>query len=133
MFSRLGTASAGAVIDNGSGLSRETRLSARQLGQLLLAAWASPEMPELISSLPVPGIDGTMRHSASALGRAHLKSGSLRDVASVAGFVLGNSGKRYVVVGIVNHANASVGRPALEALVQWASNDTEPAPSSLGR
>jgi len=133
MFSRLGTASAGAVIDNGSGLSRETRLSARQLGQLLLAAWASPVMPELISSLPVAGIDGTMRRSASALGRAHLKSGSLRDVASVAGFVLGNSGKRYVVVGIVNHTNASVGRPALDALVQWASNDTEPAPSSLGR
>ncbi len=66
MFSRFGTASAGAVIDNGSGLSRETRLSARLLAQLLLAAWASPVMPELMSSLPVAGIDGTMRRSTSA-------------------------------------------------------------------
>jgi D-alanyl-D-alanine carboxypeptidase/D-alanyl-D-alanine-endopeptidase (penicillin-binding protein 4) len=134
MFSRFGPASAGAVIDNGSGLSRETRMSARLLGQLLQAAWASPVMPELMSSLPVTGIDGTMRRSLSAPGRAHLKTGSLRDVASVAGYVLGNSGRRYVVVGIVNHANAGAGRPALEALVQWAAQDTEAAPSAtLGR
>jgi D-alanyl-D-alanine carboxypeptidase/D-alanyl-D-alanine-endopeptidase (penicillin-binding protein 4) len=115
------------------GLSRETRLSARLLAQVLLAAWASPVMSELMSSLPVAGIDGTMRRAISAPGRAHLKSGSLRDVASVAGFVLGNSGRRYVVVGVVNHANAGAGRPALEALVQWAANDTEAAPSALGR
>jgi D-alanyl-D-alanine carboxypeptidase/D-alanyl-D-alanine-endopeptidase (penicillin-binding protein 4) len=109
-------------------------MSARLLGQLLQAAWASPVMPELMSSLPVTGIDGTMRRSLSAPGRAHLKTGSLRDVASVAGYVLGNSGRRYVVVGIVNHANAGAGRPALEALVQWAAQDTEAAPSAtLGR
>ena len=66
------------------------------LGQLLQAAWASPVMPELMSSLPVAGIDGTLRRSRAAPGRAHLKTGSLRDVAGVAGYVLGDSGRRYV-------------------------------------
>jgi D-alanyl-D-alanine carboxypeptidase/D-alanyl-D-alanine-endopeptidase (penicillin-binding protein 4) len=80
-------------------------------------------MPELMSSLPVAGIDGTMRRSKGVPGRAHLKTGSLRDVVGVAGYVLGDSGRRYVVVGIVNHPNPNAARPALEALTEWAAAD----------
>ena len=116
-------AAAGLVIDNGSGLSREGRVSARLLTRLLLAAWASPVMPELMSSLPVSGIDGTLKKSRATLGRAHLKTGSLRDVTGIAGYVLANSGRRYVVVAIANHANANAARPAFDALVQWAAGD----------
>ncbi|MFL6661692.1 MAG: D-alanyl-D-alanine carboxypeptidase/D-alanyl-D-alanine-endopeptidase [Rhizobacter sp.] len=130
---RFGSAAAGAVIENGSGLSRETRLSARLLTDVLQAAWASPAMPELMSSLPVSGIDGTLRRSRAPQGRAHLKTGSLRDVAGVAGYVLGNSGRRYIVVAIVNHPNANAARPALDALVEWAANDGETSPAALGR
>ncbi len=126
-------ASAGLVIDNGSGLSREGRVSARLLTRLLLAAWASPVMPELMSSLPVSGIDGTLKKSRATLARAHLKTGSLRDVAGIAGYVLANSGRRYVVVAIANHANANAARPAFDALVQWAAGDgaaaAEPPPN----
>ena len=120
---RLGAAADGLVIDNGSGLSREGRVSAQLLARLLQQAWASPVMPELMSSLPVSGIDGTLKRSRATLGRAHLKTGSLRDVSGVAGYVLANSGRRYVVVAIVNHANANTARPAFDALVQWAAND----------
>ena len=120
---RLGASSAALVIDNGSGLSRESRVSAQLLTQLLLAAWASPVMPELMASLPVSGIDGTLKRSRATLGRAHLKTGSLRDVAGVAGYVLANSGRRYAVVAIANHPNANAARPAFDALVQWAAND----------
>ena len=120
---RLGAAADGLVVDNGSGLSRESRVSALLLARLLLQAWASPVMPELMSSLPVSGIDGTLKRSRATLGRAHLKTGSLRDVSGVAGYVLANSGRRYVVVAIVNHANANAARPAFDALVQWAAND----------
>ncbi|MES3013599.1 MAG: D-alanyl-D-alanine carboxypeptidase/D-alanyl-D-alanine-endopeptidase [Pseudomonadota bacterium] len=120
---RLGSASAALVIDNGSGLSRESRISAQLLARLLLTAWASPVMPELIASLPVAGIDGTLKRSRATLGRAHLKTGSLRDVAGIAGYVLANSGRRYVVVAIANHANANAARPAFDALVQWVAND----------
>jgi D-alanyl-D-alanine carboxypeptidase/D-alanyl-D-alanine-endopeptidase (penicillin-binding protein 4) len=111
------------VIDNGSGLSRSGRLNAALLGALLQSAWAAPTMPELMSSLPMSGLDGTLRRSQASTGRAHLKTGSLRDVAGVAGYVLGNSGQRYVLVAIVNHPNAGAARPALDALVQWAIDD----------
>jgi D-alanyl-D-alanine carboxypeptidase/D-alanyl-D-alanine-endopeptidase (penicillin-binding protein 4) len=124
---RVGDAASSAVIVNGSGLSRESRLSATLLGRLLQSAWASPVMPELMSSLPVSGIDGTLKRSRAMLGRAHLKTGSLRDVNGVAGYVLSSSGRRYVVVAIVNHANAGGARPALDALVQWAANDAPAA------
>ena len=124
---RFGSAGASLVIDNGSGLSRDSRASAQLLARLLQAAWASPVMPELMSSLPVSGIDGTLRRSRATLGRAHLKTGSLRDVNGVAGYVLANSGRRYVVVAIVNHANAGGARPAFDALLQWSANDAPAA------
>jgi D-alanyl-D-alanine carboxypeptidase/D-alanyl-D-alanine-endopeptidase (penicillin-binding protein 4) len=123
MALRLGPAAGAAVIDNGSGLSREGRVSAGLLARLLQVAWASPVMPELMSSLPVSGIDGTLKRSHAPLGRAHLKTGSLRDVNGIAGYVLAASGRRYVVVGIVNHPSAGAARPVLDALVQWAADD----------
>ena len=109
---------------NGSGLSRDERMTARQLARLLQAAWASPLMPELLSSLPVVGVDGTMRRaSGKAVGLAHLKTGSLRDVAGAAGYVHAASGKRYVLVAIVNHPQANAARPAIESLIEWAARD----------
>ncbi len=123
---RQGESLDGVVIDNGSGLSRDTRLSAALLARVLQRAWSSAVMPELMASLPVTGLDGTLRRSrgnAATTGRAHLKTGSLRDVQALAGYVLGASGKRYVLVAIVNHPNAGAARTALDALVQWAIND----------
>ena len=116
---RLGELPSELVVDNGSGLSRETRLSAAWLTRLLLTAWDSPWMPELMSSLPITGVDGTLRRARAAVGRAHLKTGSLRDVAARAGYVLAANGKRYALVVMVNHANATAARPAMDALVQW--------------
>jgi D-alanyl-D-alanine carboxypeptidase/D-alanyl-D-alanine-endopeptidase (penicillin-binding protein 4) len=107
------------TFDNGSGLSREERISAQALARLLQVAWASPNMSELMSSLPVTGLDGTMKRS-KAQASAHLKTGSLRDVAGVAGFVDTASGKRLVVVAILHHANANAARPALDAMIDWA-------------
>ena len=116
---RFGAAADGMVIDNGSGLSRETRISARLLTGLLLRAWAGPVMPELMSSLSVGGVDGTLKDWHVTLGRAHLKTGTLRDVSGIAGYVLADSGRRYAVVIIANHANASAARLAFDALVRW--------------
>jgi D-alanyl-D-alanine carboxypeptidase/D-alanyl-D-alanine-endopeptidase (penicillin-binding protein 4) len=111
-------------IDNGSGLSRDDRISAQQLARLLQYAWASPLMPELMSSLPIAGTDGTLRNGrGKSLGLAHLKTGSLRDVNAVAGYVHAASGKRYVLVAIANHANAAAMRPVIDALVDWTARD----------
>ncbi|MCP5270649.1 MAG: D-alanyl-D-alanine carboxypeptidase/D-alanyl-D-alanine-endopeptidase [Burkholderiaceae bacterium] len=124
LTNRLGAElAAGVRLDNGAGLSRETRASAAALARLLQQAWGSPVMSELMSSLPVAGLDGTMRRSRAGDGRAHLKTGSLRDVAGVAGYVLSDSGRRYVLVAILNHDNAQAARPALDALVRWARAD----------
>ena len=127
---RLGDAARGAVIDNGSGLSRHNRLTAQLLARLLQAMYAGPSMPELMSSLPVIGVDGTLRRARNgATGRAHLKTGSLNGVVGIAGYVLSSGGRRYVLVAVINHANANQARPALEAMVQWTANDfTPPVP-----
>ena len=79
-------------------------------------------MPELVASLPIAGVDGTLRRSQSR-SSAHLKTGSLRDVMAVGGYVHAQSGRRYVLVAIVNHPNANAARPVLDALMDWAAKD----------
>jgi len=112
------------VLDNGSGLSRIERINAQGLARLLQVAYASPLMPELMASLPISGVDGTLRRVQSrAAGSAHLKTGSLSDVVAVAGFVHAVSGRRYVLVAMVNHPNAKAARPAIDTLVEWAANN----------
>lgn len=113
------------ALDNGSGLSRHNRISAQQLGRLLQLAYASPTMPELMSSLSLVGVDGTLKRSLANSASAHLKTGSLKDVTALAGYVHAASGKRYVIVAIVNHPNAAAVRPALDALIDWAVMDNQ--------
>ncbi len=118
---RFGEADA-PVFDNGSGLSRLERVTPQGLARMLQTAYLSGSMPELMSSLPIIGVDGTLRRSKSRVsqGWAHLKSGTLSNSTALAGYVHTPSGRRLVVVAIVNHPNAPAARPALEALVDWA-------------
>ena len=110
------------TLENGSGLSRQERITPQGLARMLQTAYASGAMPELMASLPITGVDGTLRRSKSRVsqGWAHLKTGSLRDATALAGYVHTPSGRRLVVVGVINHPNAAAARPALEALVDWA-------------
>ena len=109
------------ILDNGSGLSREARISAAQLDGVLRSAWASPLMPEFVASMPIYGVDGTFkdRPPGPAVAAAHLKGGTLTGVQCVAGYVDDRAGKRWIVVMMVNHANAGLAQPALDALVDW--------------
>ena len=109
------------VFDNGSGLSRDERISTLGLARLLQFAWGSPTMSELMSSLPMSGLDGTLKRSKSQ-SIAHLKTGSLRDVAGIAGFVDTANGKRIILVAVLNHANAQAARGALDLLVDWTAS-----------
>ena len=121
-FARLGIDSQGMVLDNGSGLSRAERITAAQIGKMLNLAFASPVMPEFISSMPVLGVDGTMQKRAinfAVAAHAHIKSGGLDGVRNFAGYVLAASGKRYVVVCFVNHSNAHQTENAQDELLQW--------------
>ena len=117
------------VLDNGSGLSREERSNAQALSALLHLASQSSYANALQNSLAIAGVDGTVARlkdrqpNSVVIGRALLKSGSLKDVASLAGYVDGLSGKRYVFVVIVNHPNAHAVRPAFDRLLEWAVKD----------
>ena len=108
------------VIENGAGLSRLDRISAENLGRLLHAAYASPVMPEFIASLPLAGIDGTMRkrlNGNGVAGHAHVKTGYLEGVRALAGYVLDKRGRRSIVVFLINHPNAGAGKAAQDALL----------------
>ncbi|MDQ2777943.1 MAG: D-alanyl-D-alanine carboxypeptidase, partial [Pseudomonadota bacterium] len=110
----------GLVLDNGSGLSRSARITPRQLAQLLRVAWSDPQAPDLLASLPVAGVDGTMRRrlkDSAATGVARLKSGTLRNVTAVAGIVADDKGRPWAVAALVNDDNAPRARAALDALI----------------
>ena len=110
------------MLENGSGLSRQERIAAENLARLLAAAWKSPLMPEMIASLPLSGVDGTMRKRLQQNGiaaQAHIKTGSLEGVKSIAGYVLDSGGKWQIVVFLVNHPNAAAAQPAQDALLDW--------------
>jgi len=112
------------VIENGSGLSRHERISADSLNRLLLDAWKSPVMPELLASLPIVGFDGTMKRrlqATEASGRAHIKTGSIDGVRSAAGYALDSRGRRVAVTFLVNHPRAQAAQPAIDALLLWVA------------
>jgi len=111
-------------LDNGAGLSRGTRVTTSLMTGLLQSAWRSPYMPEFVASLPLNGLDGTMRNrvrGATMSGRMHVKTGSLDEVAAVAGYVYSQSNTLYTVVGIVNHelADRGPGAELLDELLTW--------------
>jgi MATE family multidrug resistance protein len=125
------------IIDNGSGLSRQERVSAAALARVLYAAYHSPYQPEFLASLPLAGVDGTLhsRLRDSPAGAVRLKTGSLAGVSAIAGYVTAADGSTYVTVSIVNDARADFG--AAESLhgavVRWALAQTKaplaPAPT----
>jgi D-alanyl-D-alanine carboxypeptidase/D-alanyl-D-alanine-endopeptidase (penicillin-binding protein 4) len=112
----------GLVVDNGSGLSRTGRITAQGLTTLLQRIWAGPHMSELMSTLPVSGLDGTLKRLRTQ-AVAHLKTGSLRNVLAVAGYVDAEDGERRVLVAIIEHPQAHAGRGVLEAIMDWAARN----------
>lgn len=117
---RKGINSAGLVLENGSGLSRNERISANQMAAILQAAWRSPYFAEFIASLPLAGVDGTMHRrlaSTEMAGRAHIKTGTLKNVRAIAGFTRDRKGGNWVLVAILNSAHAPGASALLDDLL----------------
>ncbi len=124
-FNKNGIATEGLVMENGSGLSRLERISARQLASLLQLGARSNWYAEFASSFPIVAIDGAMRkrlRDSAAAGRARIKTGTLRDAVAVAGYVRDVRNQDWVVVAFINDPQASKGRPALDALIDWVAS-----------
>lgn len=110
--------------ENGAGLSRDTRITAGDLGALLGFAWQQPYMPEFVSSLSLSGLDGTLSFrldDGPLAGVAHLKTGSLDHVTAIAGYLQGRSGHRYALVALQNYTDVhrGPGEEVQEALLRW--------------
>jgi D-alanyl-D-alanine carboxypeptidase/D-alanyl-D-alanine-endopeptidase (penicillin-binding protein 4) len=122
LLPRVGCSADELKLEVGSGLSREERITPRCLAQWLRWSWRQAWMPDLLSSLPLAG-EATARRAYSVAGRAHLKTGSLADVAGVAGLIDGPDGRRAVAVVILNHPLASRdgGRAVLDAVLAWGA------------
>jgi D-alanyl-D-alanine carboxypeptidase/D-alanyl-D-alanine-endopeptidase (penicillin-binding protein 4) len=124
-FASRGLDADGLVLDNGSGLSRRERIRPAQLAALLRAGQRGGQAPELLATLPVAGVDGTLSRrlkDGPATGQARLKTGTLRDAVGLAGFVPDAAGRPWVFVALLNHPEASAkGRPVLDALVNWVA------------
>lgn len=122
LLARRGVATDKLVLENGAGLSRIERISAGALNQLLRAAYRSPLFSEFESALPIVAVDGTLkrRFNGSPLsGNAHLKTGTLRDVSALAGYVFSARGERVGFVMLVNHPNARRSEAAQRVLLEW--------------
>jgi D-alanyl-D-alanine carboxypeptidase/D-alanyl-D-alanine-endopeptidase (penicillin-binding protein 4) len=122
MLAQRGVPTRKLVLENGAGLSRIERISAGALNQLLRAAYRSPLFAEFESAMPIVATDGTLkrRFNGSALsGNAHLKTGTLRDVSALAGYVFTANAVRVAFVMLVNHPNASGSEAAQRTLLEW--------------
>ncbi len=114
------------IVENGAGLSRKARISALHIAELLQRVMNSPFHAELEASLPILGMDGTVKkrfRDSDMAGYAHLKTGTLDGVKSIAGYVKARNGKQWVVVFIVNNRNAALAEAAQNALIEWLQKD----------
>lgn len=110
------------VLENGAGLSRKERISPLNMSRLLQSAQRSPLSAELEASLPIIGIDGTLKKGLNhcpLTHHAHLKTGSLDGVKAIAGYVQSHNGQQWIMVFIINHPNAAAGQAAQDALIEW--------------
>jgi len=119
-----GLASTDIAIENGAGLSRKTRTTARDMAAMLQFAWRQPYMPEYLASLSLSGLDGTLRRrfvNTELVGKAHLKTGSMDHVTAIAGYLQSRSGRRFAIVAIQNYEDIhrGPGEEVQEAILRW--------------
>lgn len=123
-LTKNGLSEGGFAVDNGAGLSRNTRATAAEMAAMLRFAWEQPYMPEFLASMSLSGLDGTLRRrfqNTDLVGKAHLKTGSMDHVTAIAGYLQSRSGRRFALVALQNHEDIhrGPGEEVQEALLRW--------------
>jgi len=112
-------------IANGSGLSRSAKLTAQSLANLLHHA-VKHYGHRWMNTLSIAGIDGTIKHrfeNSTVYGRAWMKTGTIKGVKNIAGYVEGASGTLYVVVVLVNDKYAhKYGARLANRVIEWVAD-----------
>ena len=94
------------IIDNGSGLSRVTRIKAESVMSLIQEIDQGTKFSSIKSMLPISGVDGTLKNiyqSKLLRGQLRLKTGTLNGVRCLAGFITTKSGNEYRFVFMHNN------------------------------
>ena len=111
LLENLGISSKNLVVKDGSGLSRENRVSATQISQLLLAIARDPKFAPLVQGLPIGGVSGTLTErfidtAPSAVGLVKAKTGTLNGTTNLAGYIE-SAEHQYIFVVIADHHSRS--------------------------
>ena len=110
------------VLENGSGLSDNERVTAKGMVSLLDYIRKSQHAAAFLETMPAVGEDGTMRNRLkddAVAGKSVAKTGTLRDTAAIAGLVLTKRGRTFIFCMIVNHSNITAGRKVIDRLIAW--------------
>jgi D-alanyl-D-alanine carboxypeptidase len=105
VLQELGIDSSRLIFKDASGLSKENRVTANIVGQLLVKIKSDDRFAPLINALPVSGISGTLRNrftetAPDAVGLVKAKTGTLSDTTNLAGYV--ESGDREYAFVIIS-------------------------------
>lgn len=139
VLDRFGIDHADAVFADGSGLSREDRLTARLLVDLDRHMTDGPVAQTWVSLMAVMGETGTLRErlrGTVAAGRFHGKTGTLRDVTALSGAVVGDDGTRYHLAVLANEASGAgrwVARQLMDEVVLQLSADVAGCEVAIAR
>src|SRR5680860_396162 len=132
---KKGVDTAGMVIDNGAGLTRHGRITARQGTKILQHAWNSPYSSDLMTSMPIIAMDGTMARrlrNTGMDGEGRIKTGYLENVRSIAGFTRDENNTTWAVVGMVNNDPAWNGQAVLDRIL-YSLHFQPPTGTALSR
>ena len=111
----------GLCLKDGSGLSRSNAISAKHLTRLLIYMNTSKYNSEYKSSLPITGVNGTLKYickNQAAHNRIRAKSGSMSRIKSYAGYINSKIGKEYAFALIINNhtCNSKLLKQKIESL-----------------
>ncbi|MCG8379172.1 MAG: D-alanyl-D-alanine carboxypeptidase, partial [Proteobacteria bacterium] len=104
-----------------------SQISARSLVKILEAALKSPYQPEFFASLPLIGIDGTVKKRLKGKippGSARIKTGIIDDVRTMAGYVKSKNNRDYIIVSLQNFKGIqnTTGTLIQDELLKWLYN-----------
>ena len=109
-------------VDNGSGLSRTSKITAKILASVLDNAYSRYGM-RWMQTLSIAGRDGTIKkrfRGTVVRNRAWMKTGTLKHVKNIAGYVKSKNGRYYTAVILVNSKHARWKAAKMQdAIITW--------------
>ena len=97
------------VLADGSGLSRYNEVAPEAIAAVLAAMYRRPDFAAFLGALPVAGVDGTLAtrlRSTAAAGNVRAKTGAMRGVRALSGYVRTPGGETLLFVLLANNATA---------------------------